>query len=130
MDSSTLTELLAIEHDGWRSLCDGTGDRFYADLMTEDGVMVLAHGQTMDRSEVAVSLAQAPPWHTYAITQERLIPLGSDAAVLLYSATATRGDEPPFTALMTSVYVRRGAGWALACYQQTPVPPTQEAGQH
>ncbi|WP_393916544.1 hypothetical protein [Halostreptopolyspora alba] len=37
-------EPLELEHRGWRPLCDGTGADFYGSLMTEDGVMVLAHG--------------------------------------------------------------------------------------
>lgn len=119
----SLTELLDLEHQGWRSLCDRTGSDFYGRLMTEDGVMVLAHGQVFSRDDVVASLSDAPPWRTYEIDEERLIPLGDSAAVLVYRGTAYReGPDPAFIALMASVYVRRGDGWALASYQQTPVP--------
>jgi len=67
----TLHELLELEHRGWQSLCQSTGD----------------------------------------------------SAVLAYRGTAWRGgDEPAFSALMSSVYVRTDAGWRLASYQQTPLP--------
>jgi len=118
-----MAELLELEHRGWRSLCESTGDEFYGRIMTSDGVMVLAHGEVFDREQVVQSLGGAPPWRTYEIDQERLIPLGPEAAALVYRGTAYREDpEPAFVALMTSVYVRAAEGWALASYQQTPVP--------
>ncbi|WP_308291786.1 nuclear transport factor 2 family protein [Microbacterium jejuense] len=118
-----LDELLELEHQGWTSLCDSAGADFYGRLMTPDGVMVLAHGMVLDRDAVVASLDEAPPWRTYEITDERLIPLGDDHAILVYTGRATRdGDEPPFVALMSSVYTRRDGAWRLALYQQTPVP--------
>lgn len=119
----SLQELMELEHQGWRSLCSSTGADFYGRLMTDDGVMVLAHGQVFSRQDVIDSLNEAPPWRSYDIDEERLIPLGDSAAVLVYRGTAYRDDPAPaFEALMTSVYVRRGDGWALASYQQTPTP--------
>jgi len=126
-----LDELLDLENQGWTSLCDSTGADFYGRLMTPDGVMVLAHGQVLDRDAVLASLDDAPPWRTYEITEERLIRLGDDQAILVYTGRATRdGDEPPFVALMSSVYVRREGAWRLALYQQTPMPePTGVPGR-
>lgn len=118
-----IAELLELEHRGWRSLCDGTGTRFYSEIMTSDGVMVLSHGQVLDRAEVAESLRHAPPWHRYEISDERIVQLGAGAAALVYTGRAFRDDEePPLTALMSSAYVRTDDGWRLAVYQQTPVP--------
>ncbi|MBD3942694.1 nuclear transport factor 2 family protein [Microbacterium sp. NEAU-LLC] len=118
-----LDELLELEHQGWKSLCDGTGSEFYGRLMTADGAMVLAHGMVLDRDAAVDSLNDAPPWRTYEIHDERLIPLGDDHAILVYTGRATRdGDEAAFTALMSSVYVRQDGDWRLALYQQTPVP--------
>ena len=118
-----IAELLELEHQGWQSLCESTGSDFCGRTMTEDGVMVLAHGQIFSRQEVIDSLNHAPPWRSYEIDQKRLIPLGPEAAALVYRGTAYReGPEPAFVALMTSVYVREAERWALAPYQQTPVP--------
>ena len=119
----SLRELLDLEHQGWQSLCNSTGSDFYGQLMAGDGVMVLANGQVFSRQDVIDSLSEAPPWRSYEIDDERLIPLGDSAAVLVYRGTAYRDDpSPAFVALMASVYIRRGAGWALASYQQTPIP--------
>jgi hypothetical protein len=116
-------ELLECERSGWDALCDGTGADFYGSTMTESGRMVLAHGVAMDRPQVAASLAEAPPWAGYEITDARLIPLGDGAAVLAYTGRAWRdGSEPHFKALMSSTYVRTADGWRLALYQQTPIP--------
>ncbi len=118
-----LDELLYLEHRGWRSLCDGTGADFYGRIMTDDALMVLAHGMVLDRETVIASLDDAPPWRSYEIADERLIRLTDDDAVLLYTGRASRDDaEPEFAALMSSVYTRIGGTWRLALYQQTPVP--------
>lgn len=118
-----LDELLDLEHQGWKSLCNSTGADFYGQIMTSDGVMVLAHGQVFDRQAVIDSLNEAPPWRTYDITDERLIALSDDHAILVYTGRAYRDEEgPAFTALMSSVYTRQDGTWRLALYQQTPVP--------
>lgn len=118
-----LDELLDLEHRGWESLCNSTGADFYGQMMTDDGVMILAHGQVFDRQAVIDSLNEAPPWRTYDIADERLISLGDDDAILVYTGRAYRdGDEPAFVALMSSVYTRQGGSWRLALYQQTPIP--------
>lgn len=116
-------ELLDLEHEGWKSLCDSTGADFYGRIMTSDGVMVLAHGQVFDRQAVVASLNDAPAWRTYDIADERLIVLSDDHAILVYTGRAYRDeDEPAFVALMSSVYIRKEGMWYLALYQQTPVP--------
>jgi hypothetical protein len=123
MDHTTLTDvLLGLERRGWDSLCDGTGDRVYGELMTEDGLMVLANGATLDRSQVLASLAEAPPWDGYAIDDEHLVPAGPDAAALVYRGTARREGAADFVGVMTSLYTREGDGWRLALYTQTVVP--------
>jgi hypothetical protein len=118
-----LDELLELEHAGWRSLCEGTGARFYSGMMTEDGLMILAHGMALDRDATAAALRDAPPWAGYELVDPGILRLGDGAAALLYTGRAWRaGEEQTFTALMASTYRRTGDGWRLALYQQTPVP--------
>lgn len=114
-------ELSELEHAGWASLCDGTGDEFYGRTMTEDGVMVLADGSVMTRSEVVAALGKASPWASYEMDEIRVVPIGEDAAALVYLGTGRRaGNGPSFVGTMTSVYVRRDGQWKLALYHQTP----------
>lgn len=115
------SDLLALERRGWDPLCDGTGGEVYGALMTPEARMVLVDGSVLDRDAVAASLDGAPTWSSYEIAEPHVIPLGADAAALVYSATARRGDEPPFTALMTSVYRVVDGSPRLALYTQTGV---------
>lgn len=119
---SAIDALLELEHAGWRSLCEGTGAAFYSALMTESGVMVLADGSVLQRDAVAASLEHAPAWASYAIVEPRELELAEDAAALLYTGVGRRDGEDDFVARMTSVYLRDGADWRLALYQQTPAP--------
>lgn len=118
-----ITDLLRLEHDGWESLCDGSGGDFYGRAMTADGLMVLADGSVFDRETVESSLRDAPAWGSYEIEDPRLVPLGDDSAALVYIGRAFReAGGPAFVAAMSSVYVRVDGRWRLALYQQTPVP--------
>ncbi|MGP6176457.1 DUF4440 domain-containing protein [Microbacterium sp. A196] len=90
----------------------------------------VAHGLALTRDEVVASLAAAPPWERYEIEEARIILLSDAAAALVYTGRGYRIGEPPFVALMSSTYVRRGGRWRLAVYQQTPIPahaPVQSA---
>lgn len=119
MDSLTLDALLEVERAGWKSLCNRTGGAFYGDLMTDHGLMVLVNGFVMDRDAVIASLNDAPGWDSYEITDPRLVPAGGQTAALIYKAKASRGDEEPFKAVMSSTYVLGDGQPRLALYQQT-----------
>jgi hypothetical protein len=115
--------LLTLERRGWEALCSGTGDAYYGDVMTDDALMVLANGQVMDRPAVIASLAQAPPWRAYDISDVRFLDAGPDSVALVYVGRGYReASDPPFVGLMSSLYVRRDEQWRLALYQQTPCP--------
>jgi hypothetical protein len=118
----TLESVLAVEHQGWESLCRFEGGVFYGDLMTDEALMVLVNGMVMDRATVAAALNQAPPWASYELTEARLVPVAGEAAALVYRATARRdGDDGPFVALMSSVYRVMDDRLRLALYQQTTI---------
>lgn len=84
--------------------------------MTDDAVMILAHGCAFDRDAVVESLAHAPTWDSYDIAHPT-VSLGKDQAMLYYTGTGHRAGEPDFVALMASVYVRLNGAWRLAHYQ-------------
>lgn len=116
----TLENLAALERRGWDALCSSTGGEHYGDLMTPEGLMILVNGAVLARGHVVASLDGAPAWDSYELTDERLVPLGPGAASFIYRATARRGDEGPFRALMSSTYVDVDGAARLALYQQTP----------
>ena len=120
-NEDTKNVLLDLERRGWDSLCNATGAQFYGDLMTDDGIMVLANGEVMDRDAVVASLEHAPPWQSYDIEDVRLVDAGAETAAIVYVGTGYRdGDQPAFVGIMSSVYVRQDGRWRLALYQQTP----------
>jgi hypothetical protein len=110
--------LLELEHHGWRSLCEGTGDQFYGAMLTRDAHMVLADGSIMTRDDVVTSLRDASAWDSYEIDDPLAVPIDDHAVMLIYTGTGHR-PEIDFTGVMSSLYVRRNGGWSLAHYQQT-----------
>ncbi|REE04034.1 nuclear transport factor 2 family protein [Citricoccus nitrophenolicus] len=122
MATLTLHDLLTLEHQGWDALCSGRGGTFYGALMTDDAVMVIVNGMVLDRETVASTLDHAPPWSEYHLDDPRLVPTGTDAAALVYTATASRtGDPDPFTALMSSHYRLLDGRIRMTLYQQTTI---------
>lgn len=123
MGKLTLEGLLALERAGWHALCESAGSDFYGSLMSEDALMVLVNGTVLDRDAVVSSLRDAPAWDNFDIEEPRVVSISDDAAVLVYRATATRGQEPPFRALMSSVYTVSEDEVHLVLYQQTAATP-------
>lgn len=122
MDELTLARLMDLEHDGWKALTQSTGGDFYGELMTADAVMVLVNGMVLDRDSIVRSLNDSPPWATYELTGERRVGIASDAAAVVYRASATRdGQAEPFVALMSSVYRLVDGRARLVLYQQTTI---------
>ena len=117
-----VASLTALERRGWDALCSGDGGDFYGDLMTDDAVMVLVNGAVLDREAVIASLADAPPWDEYELSDLRRVRTGQDSAAVVYRARATRAGAPPFEALMASTYRRVDGRVRLTLYQQTPLP--------
>lgn len=119
--SEGVRNLEALERAAWDALCAGNGAEFYGARMTSDGVMVLAHGEVLDRDRAVASLAQTPAWSEYALHDVRVVPLGAEAAALVYRARARRPDAE-LDALMASTYVMQEGEWRLALFQQTVIP--------
>lgn len=121
-----LEELVELETRGWDALTTTEGGAFYADAMSEDGVMVLANGAALGRGDVVKALEASEPWTRYDLTDAAVVPLTDDVAVLHYRVTALRDpQEPAFAGLLSSTYVRRNGAWALAFHQQTAVPAVE-----
>ncbi len=115
-------ELVDMEEQGWRALATDprTATEFYEQVLDDDVVMLLPGGLRMtDRATVVASMGGAP-WASYRLEEPRVHALGADAAVVTYGVVAQRDGSPPYSALISSSYVRRAGGWRLAIHQQTP----------
>lgn len=118
-----MTDPVELERRGWEALASGHGAEFYGRVLTEDAIVVVP-GMVLDRAQTLASWEGTAPWREYRLAHERVMPLGAGATLVTYEATASRpGDEQPYHAQLTSVYVAGDDGeWRLAFHQQTPLP--------
>lgn len=109
-------QLLELEKRFW----DASGDPgFWREHFDEDGVIALSMG-LMDKDTVVSAQGGARPWDTYSLDDVRFVELDEAAASLTYRVSARRGDDPEYSAVITSVYARRDGDWRLMVHQQTP----------
>jgi ketosteroid isomerase-like protein len=113
-----MDELIRLEREGWNALSDGTAVDYYAALLTDDALFVVP-GMVLDRAQTLASWEGVDPWRDYTFRDTRVLPLGDDAALLTYAASATRADGSEYAAQFTSVYVRVDGAWKLTFHQQT-----------
>ena len=112
-------ELIELEHRGWDALSAPDGAGFYADLMTDDAVMVFP-GTVMTKRESLAAMSSARPWASYRLLDVRVLRVGTGGRLVLYRALAKRASGVEYEALMSSIYVRRSDGWKMVFHQQTP----------
>ncbi len=117
MDTEQLVEM---ERQGWRALGNGTAAEFYADAMTDEAVMALPIG-LLDRKACIEAMAAAPPWSSHELSDFRVVSLAETSAMVVYSATAQREGQPPYRAIMSTIYVVKDDGWLITFHQQTPL---------
>ncbi|WP_293699602.1 MULTISPECIES: hypothetical protein [unclassified Sphingopyxis] len=55
------------------------------------------------------------------MSDQQLLKLSDDAAMISYKADVTRADGVAYSALIGSAYVRRSNVWLLASHQHSPV---------
>ena len=114
-------ELLDIERAAWKALStEGEAPRFYDDVLARDVLMLLPGGMVIDDRQQVVESMRGAKWDGFEMSDERVLPLDDQTAVVAYKAVATR-DGTEYTALFNSTYVREDGDWKLALHQQTPV---------
>jgi ketosteroid isomerase-like protein len=110
-------ELVALEEDLWRAAGDAAA---YASHLAGDAVHVFPGWGLAERDAVLDGVAAAAPWTSFSIEEPRILPLGDEAAALVYTARASR-EGTEYRAGVTSVYRRDADGWRLVVHQQTPL---------
>ncbi len=110
-------ELLAIENELWSG-----GAESYLRNLDEDCLVAFTEmAGVPTREEVAASVQGGPRWREVEIEVEGLLRPTPEVAVLAYRASATRGEDERYRALVSSGYVRRDGVWKLMFHQQTPL---------
>lgn len=117
-----MQELVDLEERGWEALSTGgeAATTFYGEVLDHGVVMLLPGGLVLDDRDQILEAMGGPPWASYRLESMRALPLGTDAGVVAYAVTAERELKEPYSALISSTYVRRGDRWRLAFHQQTP----------
>lgn len=113
------SRLWLLEREFWLGGAD-----VYRRHLADDALMVFP-GMVLPKSQTVDSIASAPRWTDVTFSDERLVWLAPDVVALVYHATASREHDPaPYSALASSIYVRRDGDWQLALHQQSPSAPT------
>jgi len=117
-----MNELFQLERQGWQALSTAgdAGRNFYADLPHDDAVMLFPGGLRIEGRERILESLGMQPWRTFELTDLRSIPLSPEVTTLIYRVTAQREGSEPYSALVSSTYVRQ-RDWTLVVHQQTPV---------
>jgi hypothetical protein len=119
MDDTPI-EPARLEERGWDALSTpGAGPEFYREVLDGEVVMLLPGGLRLADRETIIASMGGPPWSAHrleGIQEHRPTP---DTALVTYGVVARRG-EVEYSALVSSLYVRREQGWRMAFHQQTP----------
>jgi hypothetical protein len=98
----------------------GGNPNFWSRHFADDGLVALPMGM-MDKPQTVAAMHQAQPWSQATLDDVHLVLIADDVAALSYHATARRsGEQADYTAVVSSVYVRRSGEWLLVLHQQTP----------
>lgn len=116
-------DISELERQGWQALSSerSAAVDFYAELLTDDAVMVFPGGMVLKGKEAVLDSLASQPWESFEIADEQVVSLSEEVATLIYKVTAQRAGSAPYTALISSTYVQRNGAWQLALHQQTPV---------
>src|SRR5919107_4050053 len=112
MTESLAQELIQVEQRGWEALCTDEASAYYQMHLTDDALMAFPFG-VMDRQGAFNAMATASPWSTFHIEAPQVVALSPDCGVVVYSVTAQREGQEPFSAIISSTFVRREGDWRL-----------------
>lgn len=113
--------LIELERRAWKALAtEGAAGPFYGEVLADEVLVLLPGGLVIDDRQKVIDSMGGAPWDSFALTGERVLRLGEDAAVVAYSAVAKRGDDS-YCGLFNSTYLRTEGGWRMALHQQTPM---------
>jgi hypothetical protein len=115
------SELIGLEEQGWKALSSGgeTARAFYERVLDSTVMMLLPGGLVLEDRAAVVDSMSGQPWSSYELHDVQAFQPTPDTAIVTYGAVARR-EEQTYSALMSSVYVRRADGWKLTFHQQTP----------
>ena len=127
-DMSLAERLVALEHEGWAPSSQVTvavlprashGGRYYRERLTDDAQMAFPFG-VLPREATIEAMESAPPWERYEITDPHVVALSDESGIVVYEVVAQRPGEEPYSAVVSTTFVRDGEAWKVAFHQQSP----------
>jgi hypothetical protein len=111
--------LVELEREGWEALSSGRGGEYYREHLADNALMAFTFG-VMTRDEAIAAMEAAPPWGSFELKDPRVVELTEDSGVVVYAVEARREGQEPYSAVVSSTFVRQDGAWKLAFHQQTP----------
>lgn len=110
--------ILDLERRFWAAAGDPD---FYREWLADDGVMAF-HIGVLDKGAVVDAMSGVSEWASFTIDDPVLTRVSDDVVALTYTTEAFGdGDDEPYRAAITSVYVRRDGRWLLILHHQSPM---------
>lgn len=109
-------DLLAMERKLWSG-----GKAEYRRTLDDDCLIAFTEMAGVSSRDTIADQADGNRWHGLDIEVEGFLQPTDDVALLTYRANAVRGQDEPYTARVSSGYVKRGHDWKMMFHQQTPL---------
>jgi hypothetical protein len=111
-------QLIALEREGWEALVAGNGGAYYREHLSANAMMAFPFG-VLDRDAALEAIGSAPPWERFEMRDPRVVQLSANSGIVVYSVTAQRPGQEPYSAVISSTFVNDAQGWKLAFHQQS-----------
>jgi hypothetical protein len=110
-------DLLALERGFW------TGDAaFYRQNLDEVCVTAFTEmAGAFKKDEIAGMIKDGDRWRDLSMDVKGFLEPAPGVAIFTYQVRATRKSGEPYTAVVSSGYVKRNGAWKMAFHQQTPL---------
>lgn len=110
-------DLMKLERGFWTEGGDYYREHVDANCLLAFTEMAGVHSN----EEIAGMNPGAGNWKNVELDEKGLVQLSDGAAVLTYQVNAQRATGEPYTAVVSSGYVKRDGEWKMAFHQQTPL---------
>jgi ketosteroid isomerase-like protein len=115
-------QLSALEDQMWQANREGDAT-FYVERLRDDALVVSRYGVMDKQATVAVVQANQNPYLKTSRSDEQVIDIDGDNALITYRVDVTalvQGREVPITSYATTAWHRDDTGdWQVAFHQQT-----------
>lgn len=115
-------DLINLEERGWQALSTGgeAATDFYRQVLDRDVTMLFPGGMVLTDRDTILESMGGQPWATFRFDDPRVSRPTDDTGLVTYGVVAHREGAPEYSALISSMYVRRDNGWKLTFHQHTP----------